>query len=131
MMMLIKTRKTRTKKRKKDWRIQTEHKSFFAYYVPGFTEALKRDLKKKANADLLYRRDPNLRDTLCRVKPKKEAESKTDLVYLVPCDAPNCGAEYIGETAQTFGARRKEHMRLATRQGYVRVQTANQQATRQ
>ena len=76
-------------------------------YVPGFSLKLKRELKREAGIDVVFKRGVTIRDHICKLKPPKTAMEKKHTIYHIPCK--NCDKPYIGETRQRLGKRVSQH----------------------
>jgi hypothetical protein len=75
-------------------------------YIAGFTEGLQKKLAK-FQIGVTPKKGITLYHHLCKLKPPIRAEDTKNVVYAIPC--ASCGKLYVGETAQKFSERRKQH----------------------
>jgi len=87
---------------------EIENKGFAVLpYVKGVTEKVKRVLQSY-KIFTACKPQSTLRQILSKPKDKIEYESKTGVIYQIPCK--DCNTVYIGETGRSLATRKKEHM---------------------
>ena len=64
---------------------------------------------KKYGIQVHFKSGKSIKDELVAPKDKDHLTKKSGIIYRYKCDRLECDAEYIGETARTFGERYKEH----------------------
>ena len=79
-------------------------------YEEGLSETIK-NIGKKYGIEVHFRSSKTLKDELVAPKDKDHITNKSGIIYRFKCDRLECGEEYIGETARTFGERLKEHLK--------------------
>ena len=77
-------------------------------YIKGVTERTSKILKNY-NINLYSKNANTLKNSLCNLKDKRNADLKRNVVYQVNCN--DCDAKYIGETGRNIKIRMSEHQR--------------------
>jgi hypothetical protein len=77
-------------------------------YIKNISEEAARILRK-GNVSVAHKPSNTLRMNLMRIKDKKDLNSKSGVVYSIPCS--DCNKQYIGETSRLLGTRLSEHNR--------------------
>ena len=75
-------------------------------YVPGFSDRMQRELRKM-NINLVFRKGNTLYNEICKLKLPRPRDESKNVVYVIKCRT--CDTPYIGESCQTFKARRSQH----------------------
>ena len=75
-------------------------------YVKGTSDRIARVMKQYKIATAM-KPHCTIRSQLVHPKDKREATSKTDIVYNIPCN--NCDLSYIGESGRKLQTRIDEH----------------------
>ena len=87
---------------------QEEFSKLYIPFIAGLSERMQKYLKKEG-LKLVFSKGRTLYNDLCKLKNLMPMEQKSDVVYRFECKT--CGLTYIGETCQTFQARRGQHQR--------------------
>jgi hypothetical protein len=81
--------------------------TIFVPYVPGFSQKFAQRLRVCGGVEVVFTKPVSLQSELCNLKPPRDRQQRKDVVYKVDC--AECGATYIGETAQRFADRARQH----------------------
>ena len=82
-------------------------------YSEGLSESVK-NICKKYGIQVHLKSGKSIKDELVAPKDKDHLTKKSGIIYRYICNRLECDAEYIGETARTFGERYKEHMKASS-----------------
>ncbi|KAI8484112.1 hypothetical protein Bbelb_382300 [Branchiostoma belcheri] len=85
-------------------------------YIEGVSEKLRRILQG-FNIGTNFKPYSTLRQNLVHPKDRVQKGIKSEVIYRLKCEEPNCNDTYIGETSQPLKERYKQHCR-ATASGY-------------
>ncbi|XP_035659430.1 uncharacterized protein LOC118404460 [Branchiostoma floridae] len=85
-------------------------------YIHGVSEKLRRILQN-FNIATNFKPHSTLRQKLVHPKDRVQKGTKSDVIYRLKREGPQCNDTYIGETSQPLKARYKQHCR-ATASGY-------------
>jgi len=94
-------------------RAEERTESIVVPYIKGVSEKLRRDLGKE-DINVVFKRGQTLHSIIFNGKFKKKDGRKKDLIYKIPCR--DCTLCYIGETAQWYDEREKQHKRCIRNQ---------------
>ena len=94
-------------------RAEERTESIVVPYIKGVSEKLRRDLGKE-DINVVFKRGQTLHSIIFNGKFKKKDGRKKDLIYKIPCR--DCTLCYIGETAQWYDEREKQHERCIRNQ---------------
>ena len=89
-------------------RAEERTESIVVPYIKGVSEKLRKDLGKE-DINVVFKRGKTLHSMIFNGKFKKNDGRKKDLIYKIPCR--DCSLCYIGETAQWYDEREKQHKR--------------------
>ena len=81
-------------------------------YVSGLSEDIRR-ICRRFDIRVVFRSGPTLRSQLTKLKDKLPIETRSGVVYRIPCSS--CDRSYIGETIRRLGDRVKEHKKACVR----------------
>ena len=81
-------------------------------YVSGLSEDIRR-ICRCFDIRVVFRSGPTLRSQLTKLKDKLPIETRSGVVYRIPCSS--CDRSYIGETIRRLGDRVKEHKKACVR----------------
>ena len=90
----------------KNERAKERTESIVVPYIKGVSEKLWKDLAKE-DVNLVFKKGQTLHTMIFNGKYKKNDGRKKDLIYKIPCN--DCKLCYIGETAQWYDEREKQH----------------------
>ena len=79
-------------------------------YNEGLGESFK-NICKRYGIQIHFKSGKTLKDELVQPKDKDHITKKSGIICRFKCGRLECGEEYIGETARTFGERFKEHLK--------------------
>ena len=94
-------------------RAKERTESIVVPYVKGVSEKLRKELAKE-DVNLVFKKGRTLHSMIFNGKYKKNDGRKKDLIYKIPCQ--DCKLCYIGETAQWYDEREKQHKRCVRNQ---------------
>ncbi|CAM9748677.1 unnamed protein product, partial [Heterosigma akashiwo] len=80
--------------------------TIFSPFMPGFSENFAK-LMRTHGVEVVFTKPVSLQSELCNLKNPRDKLQRKDVVYKVDCG--ECGVSYIGETAQRFTDRAKQH----------------------